>query len=406
MPPGSASREAPPFLTLGTVLVSLLFLILMLPSASTGLPFLGVSTQGSGVPSSVVAGPVHPGLAGAPSIPTPKYTVNFTVVPASCGPIQYNGTGQSNATSGLFRVGSYASAAPTCAGYSFQRWSWTGALAVAGPTSSSTTTTVSGDGNLTASYTRGAAGGGGGYNVAFTVNPTFCGPLTVNGTTQASGTSASFKAGTYPAIAPYCGGYTFTAWSSTGGVALSSSALTRTNITVSGPGMLGASYVQNAPGTAGHRYNVTFVVVPSICAAFNFNGTAQTNGSWDLFRAGNYSVLAPSCVGRSFHGWSASGGVQPLNSLTNPTTVSVQANGTLTATYWTNSTGSGSGNGSSGTSTASLEMLGLLLVVVAAVVVGLLVLRHRRRSPPPTTPAPPPPASSPESTWAPPPSGG
>ena len=406
MPLGSTAREVPPFLRLGLLLVSLFFL--MLPSAATGLPVLGLGTDhGSGAPSAGASGPAQLGPSGLPIAPTPKYTVNFTVTPATCGPIQFNGTGQSNASTGLFRVGSYATVAPACAGYSFQRWSWNGGLSVAGPTSSSTTTTVSGDGDLTATYARGAGGGGGGYNVAFTVNPTFCGPLTVNGTTQASGTSSSFKTGTYPAIAPYCGGYTFSGWSSTGGVALSSSTLTKINITVSGPGTLGASYVQNSPGTAGHRYNVTFVVTPSACPGVNFNGTVQTNGSWGLFRVGNYSALAPSCPGKSFHGWSESGGVQPLGRLTNPTNISVQGNGTLTATYWTNSTGAGSGSASSGTATASLEVVALLLIVVAAVVVGLGVLHHRRKHrEPPTPPSSPPPTPSSDPVWAPPPPGG
>ncbi len=331
------------------------------------------------------------------------YAVNFFVSPSSCGPISFNGSPKTNGSSGSYAAGTYSTVAASCTGYNFHGWSANGGLTLGSPSSPSTNTTVSAAGNLTADYVRGTGAGGGSYVVTFTVNPTYCGPITFNGTSQASGTTSSFPPGTYPAVAHACAGYTFSGWSSTGGVALATPTSASTTVTVSSPGALTATYVQNAPGSAGHRYNVSFVVIPSACGGMGFNGTTQANGSWGMFRPGNYSALAPACTGRAFHGWSGSGGVQPLAALVNPTTVSVQGNGTLTATYWT--------NGSAGTSSAGPNSLsnglaiGLTLVVVGAVAVLGVLLYRRRKARSSGAPAPPPPPSTEPPATSPPPDG-
>jgi hypothetical protein len=61
--------------------------------------------------------------------------------------------------------------------------------------------------------------------VTFYLSPSFCGPMTFNGTSFASGSTGTFAPSTTPYVftVPHCTGYAFSNWSDTGGLHISSS---------------------------------------------------------------------------------------------------------------------------------------------------------------------------------------
>jgi hypothetical protein len=79
-------------------------------------------------------------------------------------------------------------------------------------------------------------------------------------------------------------------------------------------------------------------VNPSTCGSIKVNGVARPNGATDVLTPSNTSLtlVAPSCAGYGFAGWSSTGGVFPASE-NRTTTVVVGWNGTLTATYGTGS---------------------------------------------------------------------
>ncbi len=84
-------------------------------------------------------------------------------------------------------------------------------------------------------------------------------------------------------------------------------------------------------------YAVTFDDLPTSCA-FDFGGQSYANGSMNAsLLAGRYAIVAGSCSGEAFLGWSSSAG--PVSSPQGTSTVvSVRSNGTLTAVWAPTST--------------------------------------------------------------------
>ncbi len=94
------------------------------------------------------------------------------------------------------------------------------------------------------------------------------------------------------------------------------------------------------PGTriSSSTYTVTFQTVPTSCS-ITFNGVLYTNGQQAAgVAAGSYSLVAPTCTGETFSGWSSTAGA-----VTSPTSAStsilVSANGTVTGTFTATITG-------------------------------------------------------------------
>jgi hypothetical protein len=83
--------------------------------------------------------------------PTP-YILSFTITPASCGLITFNGTTQSSGSSGTYVAGFYQSTAPGCSGHPFDTWVSSGGVTVAASTNASTSAQVSANGTLAAIY--------------------------------------------------------------------------------------------------------------------------------------------------------------------------------------------------------------------------------------------------------------
>lgn len=81
-------------------------------------------------------------------------------------------------------------------------------------------------------------------------------------------------------------------------------------------------------------YTVTFATIPTTCT-ITFNGISYPNaGSVSGLSAGTYSLAANACSGESFSTWSSTAGTV-ASPTTSPTTITVSANGTVTATYTT-----------------------------------------------------------------------
>lgn len=78
------------------------------------------------------------------------------------------------------------------------------------------------------------------YTVSFFVNPSGCGPITLDSFLLRDGSTEPLPAATYPAIAPSCPGFAFTQWVPSGSLLVSQPAVASTNVTVQGTGSITA----------------------------------------------------------------------------------------------------------------------------------------------------------------------
>lgn len=249
---------------------------------------------------------------------TTTYTVTFATSPTACT-VTFNSVSYSNGQTATGVTGGvYTLVANPCTGETFSSWGST-AGTVTSTTASSTTVTVSATGTITATYAASS------YTVTFATSPTSC-TIEYNGNSYTNGASTTLAAGTYSFTANTCSGETFSSWSSTAG-SLSSSSSNPTSLTVSASGTLTASYTASA-GT----YTVTFDTAPTSCTV-TFNGQTYSNGaSASGVAGGTYTLAANSCTGETFGSWSSSAG-SVASSTTSPTTITIDATGTVTATY-------------------------------------------------------------------------
>ncbi len=166
--------------------------------------FLNVTILGR----TVEAGPMEIHVTPASA----RFAVTFLSHPTRCG-LTFNATGWADGSTGNFSAGSYPLDSGVCSNFTFRQWNLTGGISVQNSTGASTSVAVFGNGTLLADYTwSGGSGPPPAYTLTFQVNPPSCGPVLFNGTAQADGASASFRAGTYPARAPACPGWTFSEW--------------------------------------------------------------------------------------------------------------------------------------------------------------------------------------------------
>ncbi len=278
----------------------------------------GVTVQSAAVPITITS--------GGP----PRYGVGFSISPAGCGPVAFNGSAQASGTNVTFLAGSYSATANPCSNFAFQQWNATGGVSPARSSSASTPVTISGDGSLTAWY---VWNGGGGITatVNFVISPTSCGPISFGGLNENNGASGIFATGNYSASAPTCAGGTFSKWTVSGSLSLPSLAGNPTTVWVKGSGTLTATYAFSRPPPA---YAIGFEVSPVACAPVLFNGTLYANASSATFPTGTYPAHAPACAGYSFSDWTyvpPGGGIHLYT--TAWANISIFANGTITAYY-------------------------------------------------------------------------
>jgi subtilase family serine protease len=258
--------------------------------------------------------------------------VSFVVSPSKCEPITFDGQNENNGSSGTFTAGNYTADASACTSYTNPQWTASGALQITSGSANPATVWVKGNGTLAVTYTY-VPPVTVLYLVNFIVSPVGCGPVSFNGTSQPSGSSAQFRAGTFPGHALSCSSYAFSNWTfkPTSGTA-QVYATAWVNVSISSNGTLTSAYVSQSP-PPGTFYTVNFVVEPTSCGPITFNGSSQANQTQGSFLANSYAAVASSCTGYSFSSWTAVGGLALSGSTSSTITVTVSGNGTLTATY-------------------------------------------------------------------------
>ena len=255
-----------------------------------------------------------------------EYTLGITTGPTTCGTIFVAGYGFSDGGGFVISSGVFNITAVPCGGYTFSQWSYSGPISVASASSSSTTMNVSGPATLGAIFIAGTPS-----TVTFNVTPSACGSIIFDGGSYTNGQTVNVATGgTYPINADPCNRYNFVSWSSTTGIAISSTSSASTTVTVNANGQLNVTYAYATP-----HYTVTFYTGPTTCGSILVNGTSTyTNGQSTTFVPGvNYKVSASPC-GNSFSYWNVGGGVSLISSPgTNPNNITVSAPGYLVATF-------------------------------------------------------------------------
>lgn len=171
------------------------------------------------------------------------------------------------------------------------------------------------------------------FAVSFSVHPTSC-AITFNGTSQVSGSSGSYLAGTYTANAPWCGpDWAFQQWNASGGVSVSSPTVQSPTVTISANGSLTAYYVWAGP------VPVTFHISPSRCGTIAINGSTQADGTTASLYIGGYSISVNPCSYYAFHQWNSTGGVSVTFPSAASSSMTLSAPGSLTAWFVWNGKG-------------------------------------------------------------------
>lgn len=255
-------------------------------------------------------------------------TVTFSVNPATCGSILFDGGSYTNGQSVKVSVGgTFPISANPCNTYHFVAWSGTPSLSIASTTAASTTVTVNSNGQLNVSYAYATPH----YTVTFYTGPTTCGSITVNATkpttaTFTNGQSSTFVPGVrYNLTANPCGN-TFSYWNVGGGAALvSGPGVDPNNFSVTDNGYIVATFNTTT------SYRVVFHTGPVGCGYIDFNGAVYTDDQSARFSPGSYTISATPCANYLFNTWEylAGSGI----SVSNPTaTVSSFSN--ITALFY------------------------------------------------------------------------
>ncbi len=305
----------------------------------------------------------------------PAYQVQLAAS-SICGSILFGGSPESANTVLTVPPGVYLASAEPCAGYTFSSWTASGGVSVSNATSPTTTVNVSGNGELTVSYSKNSPPPNV-VAVSVTSAPITCPPIVFGGNLAPAGTVLEVPTGTYNISAPSCAGFDFVAWSASGGLFLGSD-VASTSLVVSSAGALTAVY---APLAESGQAVLLVSVTPSGCgAAVEIAGVFYANGSTVVLGLGSYPIATGPCPGYTFQGWGTGGEASVSGA-----TLSVQGNGTLTATF-VSSGGSGGGATSGSGTSPGVETewlsLGAGIGVVAGVGVAYALLRARSRADP------------------------
>lgn len=165
------------------------------------------------------------------------------------------------------------------------------------------------------------------FTVNFSVHPVSC-AITFNGTSQVSGSSGSYLAGTYTANAPRCGpDWAFQQWNASGGVSVSTPTAWSPTVTISANGSLIAYYIWVGP------VPVTFHISPSRCGTIAINGSTQADGTTASLYIGGYSISVNPCSYYVFQQWNSTGGVSVVIPNAAASSITLSAPGSLTAWF-------------------------------------------------------------------------
>jgi hypothetical protein len=218
--------------------------------------------------------------AGSPAILT------FHIIPADAGQIEFNGDNtyaDGGTNSSVIAGETYLDGVVVETGYTFSRWSTSGAVTVGQATSPNSTVTVSGSGDLNVSLVPVIV------PVTFLVSPEQFGTLEVNGSTITGGSTLLLPPGSYTVSATSAAG-TFDSWSVTSNLTLADVGSNSTTLTVVGSGTVTALIT---PFT---------VAAPSITPApvdvgtsVSFGSTAPGGGSFAEYTA-VWSGLPAGCT--------------------------------------------------------------------------------------------------------------
>ncbi|MDE1819304.1 MAG: hypothetical protein KGJ23_03170 [Euryarchaeota archaeon] len=243
--------------------------------------------------------------------------VTVAIAPgAGDGYVTLSGTPYFNGNTANLAAGSYPLAFAASPGWAFSTWSATGGLTIGAGTLA-----VSSSGTLTVTFVQDPT-------LSFTVSPTSCQPITFNGSTPwNSGTSGSFytSGSPYTASVAACSGYSFSSWSTTGGVAAGSPSATSTPVTLTDNGTLTATF------TASSGVTVSFTISPaspSSGGSVTLNGVTYYNGGSVSIATGTYTLSQTPAPAFRFSSWAFAGGV----ALSGGSLV-VTGAGTVTANY-------------------------------------------------------------------------
>lgn len=165
---------------------------------------------------------------------------------------------------------------------------------------------------------------------------TVCSSVLFNGAPEQADDVASIAPGTYLASAEPCLGYTFSGWTTSGGLSVGNASSVTTTVNVTGNGTLTVEFTEN--GAPPPTVSVTIASAPASCGPLLFDGEEAASGAVLTVEAGTYNISAPACSGYDFVAWSASGGVS-LGAAGATVAVTLRSAGTLTAVYSPTPTG-------------------------------------------------------------------
>lgn len=80
-------------------------------------------------------------------------------------------------------------------------------------------------------------------------------------------------------------------------------------------------------------FTVALLISPTACGPITLNGSTFSNGSQVQLPSGAFSLSIGSCVGYTFNGWATTGGATVASPTSDPTTVTVTQDGTISATF-------------------------------------------------------------------------
>ncbi len=289
----------------------------------------------------------HSSLAAAQSLggsPLAGLKVTFDTEPISCGSITFNGINYTTGQSVVIAGGTYPIVGNSCLNFEFKTWGNGGSTGIspATPSLASTTVTVSSAGTLYAWFSSPQQ-----FTVGLDLGPMNCGASVVlGGAVQGDSTSIGWVSpGTYNLSALPCsgGGWNFAGWGSApaGGATFGSSSSITTTVTLSYGTTLTANFLDAKP------YTLTLENGPIGCGSIIFSGTNYTYGQTAPVASGGsyqYHISENPCArfstsnywGGPEWGTGSTGSLYVTS--TTPTILTETGNGTLSATYYSQST--------------------------------------------------------------------
>jgi len=233
-----------------------------------------------------------------------QYTLTVTIV--GNGSVTANGSAVTTAVPINYNENTVVTLTTTpVSSWQFDGWSGTNASDITG-----NQITMNGNKSITATFTEQTM-------PTYTLTVTFTnGTVTANGTALTSGVAATFNAGTSVSLqATPSANYTFTSWSGS-----LTSTINPATITMNGNKTITATFTEIV------TYSLTVTFTNGTVTA---NGTALTSGVAATFNAGtSVSLQATPSANYIFTSWSGS-----LTGSTNPATITMNGNKTITATF-------------------------------------------------------------------------